>query len=657
VENANIYKQEFETWTSTMGSDPNELSKRVSEVARRNVVLKVNQETLTRRYAILCEERDLLKKENGRCRADVGAMERAVIGRVSYLQVFKEAAEHRIAQLQDQLLHAVTKDEYEKEVRRANQLALKLRAMLEKESRAVEQAVASENLHHQNHLLGTENQQLRKRVEFAEANAARAKASLGKLGEGAPAPGTAATPAAAAAGGAGGAAARGAAAATTTTTHDAVSGIVGDLQALELVNLRQQNELLEVQLDREMTFSAELKQRNCEVQAGFNKATELQLGLQQAELELKEQLADCVHRAVYDEQREALAATRERVAELEAQVGTLRETAATASRQTRELQALQKAQLRESTSMRERLLDMEVDTDERTTIGKLHRIILGLQTSENDAVRRIEEERQQRLETAARLLKVESQLDDKAETLRRVRTDAKMAHGHLRQKLNDTRRMFAGAITLEQQERQLAVLQTAREQKQKAEAELEAARLANDEAADARATLELQNTELRELFLAMKDGKGAVKLADWHRKMVEARVSELQLARKLTRELARSKYLEQTVTECEGRIVAVQVELVKTREDCDHRQMQWEERETALEEKMEQMELEVGRKEALAQKLVRCSERDVRWNEPCAVAPISSRRWLSLSLSLFALYVALSVLPYLRVVKAERCQG
>jgi hypothetical protein len=171
---------------------------------------------------------------------------------------------------------------------------------------------------------------------------------------------------------------------------------------------------------------------------------------------------------VHDEQREALAATQERVAELEAQVGTLRETAATASRQTRELQALQKAQIRETTSMRERLLDMEVDTDERTTIGKLHRIILGLQTSENDAVRRIEEERQQRLETAARLLKVESQLDDKAETLRRVRTDAKMAHGHLRQKLNDTRRMFAGAITLEQQERQLAVLQTAREQKQKA---------------------------------------------------------------------------------------------------------------------------------------------------------------------------------------------
>jgi centrosomal protein CEP290 len=469
VENANIYKQEFDTWTSTMGGDPNELSKRVSEVARRNVVLKVNQETLTRRFAILCEERDLLKKENGRCRADVGAMERAVIGRVSYLQVFKEAAEHRIAQLQDQLLHAVTKDEYEKEVRRANQLALKLRAMLEKESRAVEQAVASENIHHQNHLLGTENQQLRKRAEFAEANAARAKASLGKLGWGerSPATGPAATPAvaAAAAGGAGGAAARGAAAATT---HDAVSGIVGDLQALELVNLRQQNELLEVQLDREMTFSAELKQRNCEVQAGFNKATELQLGLQQAELELKEQLADCVHRAVHDEQREALAATRERVAELEAQVGTLRETAATASRQTRELQALQKAQIRETTSMRERLLDMEVDTDERTTIGKLHRIILGLQTSENDAVRRIEEERQQRLETAARLLKVESQLDDKAETLRRVRTDAKMAHGHLHQKLNDTRRMFAGAITLEQQERQLAVLQTAREQKQKA---------------------------------------------------------------------------------------------------------------------------------------------------------------------------------------------
>lgn len=576
---AKVYENEFETWRN------NHQDMDLREVARKSVVLKVNQVALARRYTILGEEKEHLEKEVNKYRSDVASMQRAVQGRFAYLEGYKEAAEYRIASMQDQLLNVEPKDEFEKEVRRASQLAMKLRAFLDQESRDIEHGVNAENLRHKAHMMSTENVALRKKLEFAEKNAADA-AELLQVAEAN--------------------AAKSSSSSSSRATNsprmerkgiplmagpnDAMSGVVKGMHALELSNLKQQNSLLEMQLDREVTFARELKTRNEEVQSDFQKATTLRLSLEAAELELREQLADCVKRDKYVELEDKNNDNMERVAKLQTENAELKQTAETASRQTRDWQSLQKSQVRELTSLRERLLDMEVENDERTTIGKLHRTILALQTSENDAVRRIEDERQQRLETAARLLKLEQQLDDRNETLRRVRMDAKSSHSHLQTKLHNTRRMYAGAVTLEQQERQLTTLQKAREQKASAELELESARDKNNEAADQLATLRVEYEGVQELLLVTKEGKGAVKLADWHQKMVDARVAELQVSRKLTRELDRTKYLENLVDEAEARITSCQVELVKVREDCEHRQMQWEDRETFLEEKIEALE-------------------------------------------------------------------
>ena len=498
-----------------------------------------------------------------------------------YLEGYKEAAEFRIDSMQDQLLNVEPKDEFEKEVRRASQLAMKLRAFLDEESRDIEHGVNAENLRHKAHMMSTENVALRKKLEFAEKNAADAAELLQVAEANAKKSAAKASSDAARQGTLGGDRRSGGAGSTPRTERrgipltagpdDAVAGVVKGMQALELQNLKQQNALLEMQLDREVTFARELKARNEEIQGDFQKATTLRLSLEAAELDLREELADCVKRDKYVALDEKNKENMEKLAKLRTEAGELKQTAETASRQTRDWQSLQKSQVRELTSLRERLLDMEVESDERTTIGKLHRTILALQTSENDAVRRIEEERQQRLETAARLLKLEQQLDDRNETLRRVRVDAKSAHAHLQSKLHTTRRMYAGAVTIEQQERQLTTLQKAREQKAAAELELESARDKNNEAGDQLASLRVEYDGLQELLLVTKEGKGAVKLADWHQKMVDARVAELQVSRKLTRELDRTKYLESLVEEAEARITTCQIELVKVREDCEHR--------------------------------------------------------------------------------------
>jgi centrosomal protein CEP290 len=567
---AKVYETEFAAWRE------NHPDTDVREISRKNVVLKVNQAALTRRYTILTDEKDQLVKDVSKKTSDVAAMNRAVQQRFAYLQSYKEAAEYRIATMQEQLLNVEPKSEFEKEVRRASQLAMKLRSFLDQQSRDIEHGVNAENLRHKGHLMAKENADLRKKLEFSEGNLKNVTGMLKGENGGSRAPILGAE--------------RVDGVGTTANPDDAVKGIVDGMQALELTNLKQQNALLEMQLDREISFAKELKARNEEVQRDFQKATHLRLSLEAAELELREQLADCVKRDKYVDLETRFTEERERLAQVETEANHLRQTAETAVRQTRDWQSLQKSQVRELTSLRERLLDMEVESDERTTIGKLHRTILALQTSENDAVRRIEEERQQRLETAARLLKLEQQLDDRNATLRRVRMDAKSTHAHLQSKLHNTRRMYAGAVTLEQQERQLTTLQTAREQKAAAELELESAREKNDEASDQLATLRVEYAELQELLRVTKDGKGAVKLADWHQKMVEARVAELQVSRKLTRELDRTKYLETLVAEAEARLTTCQVEVVIVREDCEHRQMQWEDRETHLEEKIEEQE-------------------------------------------------------------------
>ena len=112
---------------------------------------------------------------------------------------------------------------------------------------------------------------------------------------------------------------------------DAVAGVVKGMQALELQNMKQQNALLEMQLDREVTFARELKARNEEIQSDFQKATMLRLSLEAAELDLREELADCVKRDKYVALDDKNKENMEKLAKLQTEAAELKQTADTAS--------------------------------------------------------------------------------------------------------------------------------------------------------------------------------------------------------------------------------------------------------------------------------------------------------------------------------------
>ena len=106
-------------------------------------------------------------------------------------------------------------------------------------------------------------------------------------------------------------------------------------------------------------------------------------------------------------------------------------------------------------------------------MGKLLRKLLAVQASEAKALRQLEEERHDRRLEAAKVLKLERTLDRRNETLRRVRADFRSSTAHLRQRLQALRQQWAGAVTLDEQEKFSRELESVHETKRTVEAELQ----------------------------------------------------------------------------------------------------------------------------------------------------------------------------------------
>ena len=104
-------------------------------------------------------------------------------------------------------------------------------------------------------------------------------------------------------------------------------------------------------------------------------------------------------------------------------------------------------------SLRQQLLDFQIQSDEKTIIGKLHRHIVQLQVSEGTAVRKYEEVKKKVSKTEALVLRLEQKLDDKNQTIYHNRKEAQDKANHLKKNLQDLRLQFAGAVPLTRQEK------------------------------------------------------------------------------------------------------------------------------------------------------------------------------------------------------------
>ena len=65
------------------------MRRRLADMSRKTTVLRVNEKALTRRYAMMQDIENTLRKENTKLKNEVIAMETAVTERLGYLQRFK----------------------------------------------------------------------------------------------------------------------------------------------------------------------------------------------------------------------------------------------------------------------------------------------------------------------------------------------------------------------------------------------------------------------------------------------------------------------------------------------------------------------------------------------------------------------------------------
>ena len=117
-----------------------------------------------------------------------------------------------------------------------------------------------------------------------------------------------------------------------------------------------------------------------------------------------------------------------------------------ARQQVAAMETKQKSHDIELSSLRHQLIDLQVQSDDRTALGKLHHQIVALQVSESRAVKSLEEARHKVSRLEACLLKCEGERDSLSERVTLVRGEGSRKTRQLRSTIQALRRQYAGWV-------------------------------------------------------------------------------------------------------------------------------------------------------------------------------------------------------------------
>ena len=117
-----------------------------------------------------------------------------------------------------------------------------------------------------------------------------------------------------------------------------------------------------------------------------------------------------------------------------------------ARQQVAAMETKQKSHDIELSSLRHQLIDLQVQSDDRTALGKLHHQIVALQVSESRAVKSLEEARHKVSRLEACLLRCEGERDSLSERVTLVRGEGSRKTRQLRSTIQALRRQYAGWV-------------------------------------------------------------------------------------------------------------------------------------------------------------------------------------------------------------------
>ena len=176
----------------------------------------------------------------------------------------------------------------------------------------------------------------------------------------------------------------------------------------------------------------QLEQRNSSLETKFSELTQKLLTAQVREGELRDQLASCLPESEKTLLEVQVVELKNSQTELSLENNRLKEVADVARQQVVFMETKQKSHDLELSSLRHQLLDLQMQSDSRTVMGKLHHQVVTLQVSEASALKKAEECQYKVMQLEAALVKCEQERDKLSESIFHVRCETQNKIRHLR---------------------------------------------------------------------------------------------------------------------------------------------------------------------------------------------------------------------------------
>uniref|UniRef100_G5E6L5 Centrosomal protein 290 n=1 Tax=Bos taurus TaxID=9913 RepID=G5E6L5_BOVIN len=564
-----IKVKEYNNLLSALQMDSDEMKKTLAENSRKITVLQVNEKSLIRQYTTLVEMERQLRKENGKQKNELMAMEAEVGEKIGRLQRFKEMAVFKIAALQKVVDNSVSLSELELANRQYNELTAKYRDILQKDNMLVQRTNNLEHLECENVSLKEQMESISKELEITKEKLhtiEQAWEQETKLGNESNMD-----------------------KAKKSVTNSEIVSISKKITMLEMkeLNERQRAEHSQKMYEHVKTSLQQVEERNFELETKFAELTRINLEAQKVEQMLRDELADSVSKTVSDADRQHILELEKSEMELKVEVSKLKEISDIAKRQVEILNAQQQSREKEVESLRTQLLDYQAQSDEKALIAKLHQHVVSLQASEAAALGKVESVASKLQKVEAHTLRLEQKLDEKEQALFYARLEGRNRAKHLRQTIQSLRRQFSGALPLAQQEKFSKTMIQLQNDKLKIMEEMKNSQQEHRSLKNKTLEMELKLKGLEDLISTLKDARGAQKVISWHTKIEELRLQELKLNRELVKDKEEIKYLNNIISEYENTISSLEEEIVQQNKFHEERQMAWDQREVELERQLD----------------------------------------------------------------------
>ncbi|XP_071791224.1 centrosomal protein of 290 kDa-like [Asterias amurensis] len=569
IEQQEAKVQEFNRLLDTLQQSGDEPQRRMAEATRKITVLRVNERALTRRFTASQEVEGTLRKEVNKLRNEMVQMETAITERLGYLQRHKEASQFKIAALQRALDESVPSAELDSSNRQYNELAAKYRDLLQTDNKLVARNTHIDQLELENKRLEEDVDTMKRELSTEKEKLHTlelAVENLGKIGEGVSKRST-----------------------VGTSEHLSLAKRLTTMEMKELNERQRAEHAVRIQ-DQLRKTVVEMENRNMELEQKFAELTRLNLEAQRTEQELRDELTTCVTKAASDVDKRRIVELERSETTLRLESEKLKEMVDVASFQTKALESRQVSREKEVLSLRQQLIDIQTQSDEKAIIGKLHHHIVALQVSEGTAVRKLEAANAKIKKLEAQILRLQRHLDERAQSLYHCQVDARNKARHLKRTIQELRRQFSGAIPLADQEKFSKAMLQLKTDKEHMQSEVKVLKYEREKVSDQLAELEMKHQGLQELMETLQDGKGAAKVAEWHAKMQDTRLQHLKLSRQIGRLQEQTKFLDGLSAKHEKTITYLEQDNVRITRESEERQLLWEQREVELERMIDSLE-------------------------------------------------------------------